>query len=187
MLQILDPHRFPWIAEGRSATSEELERAIIASAALAAATDVTTIRRGLAKNTQEQAVKDLLKSVGMVEVPRRAIPMLSAAPKPGEFCGETTLAGTRADVVATLRDNRILAIECKVSNSAVNSYKRLVHDTGGKASTWYNKLGRAQVIPAAVMSGVFSPANCFAVQDDLSVALFWQHRLSDLSDFVNSV
>ena len=110
--------------------------------------------------------------------------MLTAAPKPGQFCGETRLAGTRADVVARLYDGRVMAIECKVSNSSVNSYKRLVHDTGGKAATWYQQLGNAQVIPAAVMSGVYSVANLEDVQNNKRVALFWQHRLKDLATFV---
>ncbi len=115
----------------------------------------------------------------------REIPMLTAAPNPGEFCGETRLAGTRADVVVRLRDNRVMPIECKVSNSAVNSYKRVVHDTGGKATTWYRELGAAQIIPAAVLSGVFSAANLEDVQNNKGVALYWQHRLDDLADFVN--
>ena len=103
-------------------------------------------------------MKDLLSSVGFKEVATREIPMLTAAPNSGEFCGETRLAGTRANVVVRVRDSRVMPIECKVSNSAVNSYKRIVHDTGGKAATWYRELGAAQVVPAAVLSGVFSPA-----------------------------
>lgn len=72
--------------------------------------------------------------------------------------------GSNAIVVARLKDGRVMAIECKVSNSTVNSYKRLVHDTGGKAAHWYNQLGRAQVIPSAVLSGVYSTANLLDVQ-----------------------
>ena len=94
------------------------------------------------RKTQEQAVKDLLASIGFKEVATREIPMLTAAPNSGEFCGETRLAGTRADVVVRLRDSRVMPIECKVSNSAVNSYKRIVHDTGGKAATWYREARR---------------------------------------------
>jgi len=126
---------------------------VIASAALAASSDVGTIRRNTSKEAQEQAVKDLLAGTGMKEVKARDIPMLTAAPAPSHFCGEARLAGTRADVVARLKDGRVMAIECKVSNSTVNSYKRLVHDTGGKAAHWYNQLGRAQVLPSAVLSG----------------------------------
>jgi Holliday junction resolvase len=100
--------------------------------------------------------------------------------------GETPLAGAKADVVATLRDGRVLAIECKVSNSAVNSYKRVVHDTGGKATIWYDQFGRANVIAAAVLNGVFSPSNIESVQNDKSVSLFWDHRLDDLKNFVTT-
>ncbi|HKH80130.1 MAG TPA: XamI family restriction endonuclease [Methylovirgula sp.] len=137
---VLDEHRFPWIASGRDPTDEEKGKAIAASAALAATRDVETSRRNYSKQVQEKAVKDLLKALGMKEVPRREIPSLSsaAAPAPGEYCGESLVAGTRADVVARLKNGDIMLIECKVSNSSVNSYKRVVHDTGGKASTWYS-------------------------------------------------
>ena len=189
VMSILDPHRFPWMAPARRAkgekpTKEEIERAVIASAVLAAAREVETHRRATSQEGQEQAVKDVLTANGFTEVAVREIPMLTAAPNPGEFCGETRLAGTRADVVARLLDGRVMAIECKVSNSSVNSYKRIVHDTGGKAATWYRALGDAQVVPAAVMSGVFSVANLENVQNNMRVALYWQQRLQDLADFV---
>jgi XamI restriction endonuclease len=184
ILAILDPHRFPWVAAQRPPDKLERHTAIVASAALAAASEVGTHRRNTAKTAQEQAVKDLLKQCRFEEVAVRDIPMLTAAPAPGTFCGESRLAGTRADIVARLHDSRVMAIECKVSNSAVNSYKRIVHDTGGKAATWYRELGNAQVVPAAVMSGVYSVANLEDVQDNKRVALYWQHRLSDLADFV---
>jgi hypothetical protein len=81
-----------------------------------------------------------------------------------------------------------MLIECKVSNSAVNSYKRVVHDTGGKAAHWYRALGTASTIPAAVLGGVFNRANLETVQNEMNVFLFWQHRLTDLAHFVkNSV
>lgn len=187
MQSILDPHRFPWIKDSTTPMPEQLASAIVASAALAAAKEVETYRRNTSKKAQEQAVKDALKSIGMTEVAPREIPMLNAAPKPGEFCGESRLAGTRADVVATLKDNRVMAIECKVSNSSVNSYKRVVHDTGGKAAHWYQQLGKAQVVPSAVLSGVFNSSNLEHVQTHGLVYLFWQHRLNDLCNFVKSI
>jgi hypothetical protein len=187
ILTIIDPHRFPWVAQGRQPTDAERERAVLASAALAASSDVGTRRRNTSKEAQEQAVKDLLATLGMKEVKAKEIPILTAAPAPGHFCGETRLAGTRADVVVRLQDGRVMAIECKVSNSTVNSYKRLVHDTGGKAAHWYDQLGRAQVIPSAVLSGVYSTANLEDVQESKGVYLFWQHRLADLSVFIKTL
>lgn len=187
MLSILDPHRFPWIKESKNPTPTQVASAILASTALAAAKEVETVRRNTSKNAQEQAVKDALKSLRMTEVNARDIPMLTAAPQPGEYCGESRLAGSRADVVARLRDGRVMAIECKVSNSSVNSYKRVVHDTGGKAAHWYQQLGKAQVVPCAVLSGVFNPANLETVQNNGPLFLFWQHRLDDLCKFMKSV
>jgi len=187
ILGIIDPHRFPWmVAPSRQPTAEEHERAVIASAALAAAREVETRRRTTSKDTQEEAVKQTLRACGFKEVSSRDIPMLTAAPTKAEFCGESRLAGTRADVVVRLPSGRVMAIECKVSNSSVNSYKRVVHDTGGKASEWYRQLGKAQVIPCAVLSGVFNPSNLQHVQNSVDVYLFWQHRLSDLEAFVKS-
>jgi XamI restriction endonuclease len=186
VLALIDPFRFPWIPANRAPTTTETETAVIASAVIAAAKEVETHRRRTQQNEQEQAVKDLLAGIGLHETPAREIPMLTAAPDPGSFCGESRLAGTRADVVVRLYDGRVMAIECKVSNSSVNSYKRLVHDTGGKASTWYRALGDAQVVPAAVMSGVYSVANLEDVQNNKRVALYWQQRLQDLADFVLS-
>lgn len=184
IFRILDPHRFPWIIEGRDPAPEERTAAIVASAALVAARKVETFRRNDAKDRQEDKVKSLLQSLDFTEIPRRPIPVSAAAPGRREFCGETPLAGAKADVVATLPDGRIMAIECKVSNSAVNSYKRLVHDTGGKATIWIDRIGRANVIPCAVMSGVFSPANCVSVQEEKGVYLFWDFRLEDLATFI---
>jgi hypothetical protein len=188
MRTVLDAHRFPWIDDGRSPTDEERAGAVSASAAMAATRDVETSRRSNSKQVQEQAVKDLLKSLGMKEVPARDIPSLSSgsAPTPGEYCGESRVAGTRADVVARLKNGDIMLIECKVSNSAVNSYKRVVHDTGGKAAHWYSALGKVSTIPCAVLGGVFARQNLEQVQN-AGVYLFWQHRLNDLADYVRSL
>ncbi|NJM34243.1 MAG: XamI family restriction endonuclease [Rhodomicrobium sp.] len=186
VMAVIDPFRFPWVKTGAQPTDQQKELAVIASAALAAAQEVQTARRNNSKNAQELKVKDALASIGFKEVGRRSIPILTAAPAPGEFCGESSVAGTRADVIACLRDGRVMAIECKVSNSRVNSYKRLVHDTGGKAAHWYREIGRAQVIPTAVLSGVFAVENMAMVQDG-DLFLFWQHRLSDLTEFIQRI
>lgn len=186
VFRILDPHRFPWVTEGRSPRPEERAAAIVASSALVAARKVETFRRNDAKDRQEDKVKEVLLGIGFTEIIKRPIPNGSKAPKPRQFMGETPLAGAKADVVATLDDGRIMAIECKVSNSSVNSYKRIVHDTGGKATIWHDQLGRANVIATAVLSGVFSAANCETVQNDKGVYLFWDFRLDDLKAFIES-
>jgi hypothetical protein len=69
--------------------------------------------------------------------------------------GETPVAGAKADVAAGLPGGRLMIIECKVSNSSVNSHKRIVHDTGGKATIWHREIERANTVVAAVLTGVF--------------------------------
>jgi hypothetical protein len=84
-----------------------------------------------------------------------------------------------------LPDRRCLAIECKVSNSAVNSFKRVNHEAMGKAREWLRAFGTAAVVPAAVLSGVFNTENLHAAQEG-GLYLFWAHRLDDLRSFIQS-
>jgi hypothetical protein len=183
--QVIDPHRFPWIVENRQPTVHEREQAIVASAALVAAKKVETERRK-DSTEQENSVKRILRDSEFTEVRGRDIRLLDAAPAPGEFCRESKLGDTKGDIIVRLYDRRVMPIECKVSNSAVNSYKRLIHEAGGKASKWIDWFGRRQTVPAAVLSGVFSTANLEAAQNG-DLALFWSHRVSDLVDFIESL
>ncbi|MEW6250864.1 MAG: XamI family restriction endonuclease [Planctomycetota bacterium] len=82
-----------------------------------------------------------------------------------------------------LRDRRVMPIECKVSNSAVNSFKRVNHEAAGKARQWLTAFGARATVPAAVLAGVFKPAN-LATAQDIGLHLFWQHRLQDLGEFL---
>ncbi|WP_369414122.1 XamI family restriction endonuclease [Paracandidimonas lactea] len=96
------------------------------------------------------------------------------------------MLGTRkADVVVRLHDTRLMAIECKVSNSATNSVKRLNNDAAAKAERWINQFGKAQVVPAAALAGVFKVLNLEQAQD-LGLTLFWSHDLDQLGTFIES-
>ncbi len=183
VFHVLDPHRFPWVRAARSPDDNERERSVVASAALVAAQKVATERRTSAKKEQENDVMSLLRGCGFKAVPARSIPLLDAAPAPGQFCGESKLGDARADVVVRLRDRRVLPIECKVSNSAVNSVKRINREAAGKAAAWVRAFGERQVVPSAVLSGVFNPTNLEIAQRD-GLSLFWAFRLNDLAKFI---
>lgn len=186
VLQALDPMRFPWVTAKRAPTTIEWEAAILASAALMTAQRVATTRRNTGKDTQENAVKDYLRDVlKLTEVEPHAITTLMDAPAPGSFCREAKVAGRKADIVVVLYDKRLLLIECKVSNSALNSVKRVNNDAGAKAGAWIQSLGEAQVVPAAMLSGVFKAHNLDQAQNH-KLALFWAHRMEDLGDFILS-
>lgn len=181
VLQILDPYRFPWVAQRREPRGDELERAVVASAALVAAKKVETERRKDSR-VQEENVKAVLRGLGFAEVSPRPMQLLDDARAPGQFCGESKLGDTKADIVVRLHDRRVLPIECKVSNSASNSFKRLIHEAAGKAAKWRLHFGERAVVPAAVLSGVFTHANLVTAQSS-GLVMVWSHRLGDLAAF----
>ncbi len=63
MLQVIDPHRFPWVGEQREPTEQERAEAVVASAVLVAARKVETARRSDAKDQQEESVKAMLRDI----------------------------------------------------------------------------------------------------------------------------
>jgi XamI restriction endonuclease len=181
----LDRRRFPWVGEGRQPGEDEASAAALATASLMATERVRTLRRNEARVVQESAVADALRRAGLREVaPPRVIRTLEEAPGPGEFCTERTFGDRKADLVVGLWDRRRMPLECKASNSATNSYKRVNHEAAGKAETWLQDFGRSQVVPAAVLSGVFKRANLEDAQAR-GLTLLWAHRLDDLLAWIS--
>lgn len=183
--RIIDPYRFPWVATGKAPTEQQRKTALIASAALLAAQRLATERRHAGKEGQETKVRDYLHDMGFAEVSPAAIHTLVKGPQGMQFCAECQLGERKADVVVRLHDTRLMAIECKVSNSATNSVKRLNNDAAVKADYWLKIFGTSQVVPAAMLSGVFKVINLEQAQAR-GLALFWSHDLSTLSDFIES-
>ena len=122
----------------------------------------------------------MLLEIGFEEEPARNMALLDAAPAPGKFCGESKLGDSRADLVIRLYDGRAMPVECKTSNSAVNSFKRVNHEALGKARAWIAAFGGRQIVPCAVLSGVFNPSNLDSAQAE-GLAIVWSHRLQDLA------
>jgi hypothetical protein len=185
VMQGVDHRRFPWLLEGREAQDDERDSAILSSSSLAAMRGLETKRRNQAKDSQQDLVRQELLRIGLLEVATRPVPTLSYAPGPGEFCGESYLAGRKADFIVGLWDHRVMAIECKVSNSSVNSVKRLNHEASAKAEAWINDLGAVQVIPVAILSGVYSLDNLEDAQQR-GLTIYWAHRLTDLGNWILS-
>ena len=181
----LDSRRFPWVTGNREPTEAERNAAVLASAALLATRRLETMRRNEEKRRQENAVKAALKTAGLTEVKARKILVLKNAPAAGEFCGESLLGNRKADVVVGLEDGRTLPIECKVSNSAINSVKRLNNDAAAKAREWTKRFGEDQVAPTAVLSGVYKLHNLTAAQES-GLTLFWAHDLGQLISWISS-
>jgi hypothetical protein len=184
----LDPKRFPWVGDLRGPTEAEREAAIMASTTLMAVRRIETSRRNEGKAAQEERVRQALVDYGLVQVQisGNVINTLNEAPKPGEFCREVLLGERKADFVVGLWDNRLMAVECKVSNSSLNSVKRLNNDAAVKAEIWTRDFGLKNIVPVAVLSGVFKMHNLQNAQQR-GLALYWAHRLEDMIGWMQLV
>lgn len=182
----VDRRRFPWLSEDREPSESEREIAVVATAALLAQRAVMTSRANESKDEQETAVKERLSQAGFTEVPRRTISNFSESPDVGTFCGESKFGSRKADIIVRLHDGRTMPIEAKVSNSSTNSVKRLNNDAAAKARQWTQEFGTSNVVPCAVLGGVFKVHNLRAAQDDDHLTIFWAHDLDSLITFIES-
>eukprot|EP00438_Fugacium_kawagutii_P024322 Skav204920 [mRNA] locus=C9183229:2297:2542:- [translate_table: standard] len=78
-----------------------------------------------------------------------------------------------------------MPIECKVSNSSTNSVKRLNNDAAVKATSWKTDFGLRQVVPSAVLSGVYKLHNLLDAQER-GLTIFWAHDLEPLTEWIAS-
>lgn len=179
-----DPIRFPWVETQRPPTPQERAAAIEWTTGIWAIERVRTRRRVQSSHDQEEKVADALAAAGFQQVARRRIDRLDELER-GSFSREAVLAGSKCDLPVRLGDGRLLALECKVSNSALNSVKRLIRETGGKARTWRNAFG-LQVMTGAVLAGVYKLGNLVQAQEDYEVSIFWEHDLRPLIEFVSA-
>jgi XamI-like restriction endonuclease len=201
ILAFLDDERFPWIAANRAPKRSERERAVTITAKLWADQKAKTASRTSYSKAQERRTQEALKKAGLVHVPRREIRKRlkalgdnptagltvsnwSDALHRGEYTDELKLAGTKCDVPARLADGRLLPIECKVSNSELNSIKRLMRETGGKHSKWRSTLGN-DLATAAVLGGTFKMIHLNQAQQE-GMLLFFEHRLGSLAAFIKA-
>lgn len=184
--RVIDPYRFPWLEGGAAPTPQQKEAALLASSVLLAAQRIATERRNDGKDDQETKVKDYLRTtLHFTEARATTINTIVRGPQQMQFCAECQLGERKADVVIRLHDTRLMALECKVSNSGTNSVKRLNNDAAVKAEYWLKLFGTSQVVPAAVLSGVFKVVNLDQAQTR-GLALFWAHDLDKLGAFIES-
>jgi hypothetical protein len=181
----LDRRRFPWVVQERDPTEAEKHAVVLASAALMATQRVGTARRSKGKKVQEAVVSGALTGTGLDKVARRKVATIADAPEPGQFCEESYLGNRKADFIVRLWDKRIMPIECKVSNSATNSVKRLNNDAAAKAEVWSKDFGTRQIVPAAVLGGVYKLHNLEDAQNR-GLTLFWAHDLKALTDWIET-
>ncbi|GBD47071.1 XamI family restriction endonuclease [Methylopila sp. Yamaguchi] len=180
---LVDLKRFPWVLAGRIPSTEERDAAVMATATLLAHERLGTSRRGGASKKQEDAVSEALVLAELtIDASRRPLAALDGLAR-AHFSRERKVGSAKCDIPIRLKDGRLLALECKVSNGPKNSWKRLQREVGGKAETWRNAYG-SQVVTGALLAGVYDLKCLSDAQNNQNVALFWQHDLKPLIQFV---
>lgn len=185
----LDTDRMPWLAAVSAPTKEERRLFIEWTAAGPATGRVLTKRRSSAAARQETATREAAVAAGYQPVapPGTLNDPITQMPVGSYSTASRKLNGTNMDVPVRLRDAHptgllFLAIECKVSNSSLNSRKRL-NDVRVKREVWDNAGTLYQFRTAGVLAGVFSLERLIEAQNG-GVLIFWEHRLDDLHKFL---
>lgn len=185
-LRALDKQRFPWVAQGRSPTPIEYEAAKISTAVAIACQRTQTGRRTEERAQLEGSIEAVLRGLGFKKVPQpkgKKIRTHGDLPNAGEYMVHCNIGKHNADYVIRLFDSRILAMECKASNTEINSRKRVAKETERDAGHWTEIFGE-QVVTAAALRGVFS-AEMIESSQHAGLFIFWEHRLGDLVTFIN--
>jgi hypothetical protein len=116
---VIDSVRFPWVRATRRPTVTERDMATLATTTLVASRVLATNRRGSASVRQEREVASILAASRFVlDESRGPIQVLDDLNR-GHFSRERIVAQAKCDVPVRLRDGRLLALECKVSNGAL--------------------------------------------------------------------
>jgi XamI restriction endonuclease len=185
----LDSDRAPWLSRGRRPTKGERETFVKWMASIPAVNKVTTERRSRRSRQQEDLTRAAVGAAGYLPVtPSGKLKNPEKDMEPGTYSEKSrSLLKTNIDVPVRLRTGHatgqvFLAVECKVSNSALNSRKRLL-EVNSKRQTWDGSGAVYRVRTAAVLTGVFDVARLVEAQD-AGVLIFWEHRLKDLTTFL---
>lgn len=201
IVSFLDRSRFPWLDEGRKPRKREVDAAVALTARLMAEQRAATAQRTLSSQDQERRVRDALRRAGLTYVEPEVIrerlrdvgddasvgltrSNYQEALSRGEYTREIAVAGTKCDVPCRLRSGELLPIECKVSNSEVNSVKRLNRETGGKHERWRSAFGLT-LHTGAVLAGVFKLRNLEQGQAD-GMLIFFDHDLGALGRLIEA-
>lgn len=179
---VIDPVRFSWVTEQRSPATGERAAAVLATTVLWSAQLLGTTRRGAASLQQENSTAAALAASGFDLDPSRLELGVLDELRRGTYSRERKIAGAKCDVPVRLRDGRLLALECKVSNGPKNGWKRLSREVGGKAERWRRHFG-SQVLTGVVLAGVFD-LSCLDAAQTLGVIVLWEHDLQPLAAFV---
>ena len=177
----------PWLETNLNPTKQQIKRLIDTVTPMISSQIFNTVRRNRLSDEQECAVESLLSAKGWKKAPAMVVKS-PADIAPLTYmrktkCKSSTTATKEVDIACGITTNLILAMECKVSNDATNSVKR-VSDVIDKVKAWKDNLGNF-IQTAALLQGVISYKDVVRLLD-IDVEVFWSHDLQPLADWLDS-
>lgn len=177
----------PWLELHRGPKFRELASTLGSIAPLIASQRIQTSRRNRLAARQEDAVIALLEKRGWTKQASRLITAGGSLPARHFMHKAKFASGKREiqeiDVACGLGGTNVLAIECKVTNDATNSIKRM-NDVLKKATAWRNHWG-SFVKPAAILEGNIKVSDVERLLD-AGIEVFWSHRLDLFGNWLDS-
>lgn len=187
LAQWMDRAIAPWLLVNSEPTDIERELLIERVISFIAPKLTETQKRNRLSAEQENAVVRLLSDLGWTRLPSVTIDTRAAIP-PKHFMNKTrfataTTTAQEVDIACGFEGSYVAAMECKVTNDATNSVKR-VNDVLKKAAAWKSHWG-SFVETAALLQGVIKPDDVQRLTDE-GVKVFWSHDLEAFASWVKS-
>lgn len=176
-----------WLDIDRRPFSREIRRLVWTIGPLIASQQAQTLQRNRAAAVQETTVTALLRSRGWHQKPSSLLDTRAALPQ-RHFMHKTRFATAtttpqEVDIAMGLGGTVVLAMECKVSNDATNSVKR-INDVLKKSAAWKKHWG-SFVKTAALLQGVIAAKDVYRLIDE-GVEVFWSHNIEELMDWLDT-
>lgn len=187
LVQWMDSEIAPWLIANRDATEVERELLIERVISFIAPKLTETQKRNRLSAEQERDVVELLRGLKWTQLPSVTIDVRAAIP-PKHFMHKTrfataTTTAQEVDIACGFSSSYVAAMECKVTNDATNSVKR-INDVLKKAAAWKSHWG-SFVETAALLQGVIKPEDVQRLTDE-GVKVFWSHDLDAFARWVQS-
>ncbi len=181
-----DPTLTAWLPTNANPNRRQIRRVLDTLTPMIANQIFNTVRRNRLSDEQEKAVVALLEAKGWSRSPSSTVNNGSDLP-PRHFMRKTrckTRTATKeVDIACGVNPSLIMAMECKVSNDATNSVKR-VSDVMDKTKAWNDQWG-GFIQTAALLQGVIAFKDVARLLDS-DVLVFWSHDLQPLADWLDS-
>lgn len=175
----------PWIDTHRAPRRDELKSLIQSTAPLLSQQLVQTLRRNRLSAQQELEVIELLQCKGWTAKQGQLVSALDDLPA-RHFLHKTRFATKtlpqEVDIACGLGGTVVLAMECKVTNDATNSIKR-INDVLKKATAWQDHWG-SFVRTAALLQGVVGYKDVSRLLA-ANVHVFWSHDLDRFERWID--